>query len=253
MRAKPSVRENKYGVVPRKKAQHQQAVVVQKRPGFRLLTVLMRMKSNAGLVFTTFLLTLGVYPGLILEISPSNSTELLQESGWFPVLIIGTFNVGDLIGRFIPFSEKAVLRNQVHLWMIQISRYVVCIPVILLMVFQVFQSDVVAFAVVLFMAITNGYVSTVAMMLGPQDLEPDDRELGGSTLVFCLLAGLTLGAIIGMVIGAAYGASQTSTCEEQEQFNDTDDGGGGLSNNNTGTSRLLKEIVRVSSQRLLVW
>jgi hypothetical protein len=184
--------KNKYGVVPRNQSKAAKAkfaaqaatenkvVVVQKRPGFRFLTVLMRMKSHAGLVFTTFLLTLGVYPGLVLEISPSNSTELLQESGWFPVLIIGTFNVGDLIGRFIPFSDKAVLRNSAHLWAIQIARYVVTIPLILLMVFQVFQSDVIAFAVVLFMAITNGCVVVVFVVV---------VIVVGSGVVLCLLTG----------------------------------------------------------------
>jgi hypothetical protein len=109
------------------------------------------------------------------------------------------------------------------------------------------------FAVVLAPPLVRRYVSTVAMMLGPQDLEPDDRELGGSTLVFCLLTGLTLGAIIGMIIGAAYGASQTSTCEEQDQFNNTDDDGGDGTSTVTETSRLLREIVRASSRRLLVW
>lgn len=203
---------NKYGVKPRKK--NDVTVVVQKRKGFRFLAVLMRMKNEAGLVFMTFLLTLAVYPGLVLEIAPSNNTVLLQEDGWFPVLIIGTFNVGDLIGRFIPFSDKAVLKNPLHLWIIQILRYVVTIPLILMMVFEVFQSDVAAFATVFYMAVTNGYVSTVAMMNGPHHLEQEDRELGGSIMVFCLLTGLTLGAIIGMGLGAI----DPAECAETDEF-----------------------------------
>ena len=204
---------NKYGVVP-KKRKPAATVVVRKRRGFRFLAVLMRMKNHAGLVFMTFLLTLAVYPGLVLEIPPSNSTELLQEDGWFPVLIIGTFNVGDLIGRFIPFSDKAILRNPVHLWALTIARYCISIPLILLLVFEVVQSDVLVFAVMLFFAISNGYVSTVAMMLGPQHLEAEDRELGGSIMVFCLLTGLTLGAIIGMALGAI----DPAECAEQDEF-----------------------------------
>ena len=73
----------------------------------------------------------------MLEVSPSNSTDFLREEGWFPVLIIGTFNLGDLIGRFIPFSEKAVLRNQLGLWMITLARYVICLPLIFMMAFDV--------------------------------------------------------------------------------------------------------------------
>ena len=67
------------------------------------------------------------------------------------MLIIGTFNVGDLVGRFIPFCEKAVIDSPGLLWLLTASRFVIIIPLILLMVYEVIRSDVVAFATVTFM------------------------------------------------------------------------------------------------------
>jgi equilibrative nucleoside transporter 1/2/3 len=230
---------NKYGAPVRSK---KKVTVVQKRQGFRFLAVLARMKTWAGLVFSTFLLTLAIYPGEVLEIAPTNATELLQGDGWFPVLIIGTFNVGDLIGRFIPFSEKAILKNPRDLWILQGIRYAVTLPIVLMLVFEVFRSDICAFAVVLFMAVTNGYISTVAMMLGPQQVEMEDRELGGSIMVFCLLTGLTLGAVIGLGLGSINPAE----CAEEEEFlNETQ-----LELETLG--RRLLETASIAGRRMLV-
>lgn len=67
------------------------------------------------------------------------------------MLIIGTFNVGDFAGRFIPFCEKAILTNPAYLWGLTALRFVLVIPLIILLVNDIIESDVLAFILVFFL------------------------------------------------------------------------------------------------------
>jgi len=77
--------------------------------------------------------------------------RFLLQDGWFGVLLIGTFNVGDFVGRFIPFWDKAVIKNIAALWTITVLRFIVILPLLFLMVYGEIRSNALAFATVFIM------------------------------------------------------------------------------------------------------
>ena len=78
--------------------------------------------------------------------------------------MIGTFNVGDLVGRFIPFCEAAVITRVSVLWVLTVVRYVVSIPVILIMAYGFVESDILAFTTVFILYVAGSFASAFVVL-----------------------------------------------------------------------------------------
>jgi solute carrier family 29 (equilibrative nucleoside transporter), member 1/2/3 len=149
---------------------------------------------SVGLVF---LVTLSIFPGLTSNLK--STTQSLNDTHWFSVIMVAMFNIGDLIGRSAPSYDKFIVLGQRGIIIGAICR-IVFIPIFILMVLQkVFTSDPVQYIVMLIMSISNGYLGTLCMMFGPQRTAVHERETAGTMMVFLLTGGLTGGVWLGLL------------------------------------------------------
>lgn len=60
-----------------------------------------------------------------------------------------------------------------------------------------FESDAVFMILIALLSISNGYIGNIVMMFGPKMLDhPEDQGRAASILVFFLVFGLTVGALL---------------------------------------------------------
>lgn len=157
-------------------------------------SVFRKVRGLGLLVLVTFCTTLAVFPGLLVGIK---SHLFTSDSTWFQVIIITLFNVFDLAGRVL--AGVWLPRSRVPVITVTTLRCFL-VPMLVLMasdriVISSTASDWTVFGIVFVLAITNGYIGSYAMMLAPASLEPHERELGGTTMVMMLLAGLCSGSL----------------------------------------------------------
>uniref|UniRef100_A0A7S3GAK3 Uncharacterized protein n=1 Tax=Palpitomonas bilix TaxID=652834 RepID=A0A7S3GAK3_9EUKA len=208
----------------------------------RVGTVFWVVKVPFILVFITFTITISLFPGLTSVIKPQNSTVFVgDDASWFPVILVAAFQVFDFIGRMI--TKLPILTNYVvfppserhgyaYASLFGLSR-VVFVPIFIFFVHpRLIVGDVAAIATVSAFALSNGYIGSVTMMMGPEILcraietnvgnlktklegmnTPALRELAGTVMGFGLMSGLTAGAICGAAIVPAVLGNTTAAGE----------------------------------------
>jgi len=62
-----------------------------------------------------------------------------------------------------------------------------------------FDNDFFPIAFMSIFAVSNGYISSLCMMLGPQLVPPEEQELAGNVMIFFLSAGLMAGSALSFV------------------------------------------------------
>lgn len=153
-------------------------------------------------VWFTFSVTIGLFPSLTVFIE---STENCKSSNRFyndlftPFMFL-LFNLFDFVGRV----SAGVFRNiftAKNIWMAPVAR-IIFFPLFLLCNITdsklpvVFNNDAFPFLFMIIMAITNGYVASTCMMMGPSLVSANETGLVGTIMVFCLTLGLLTGACI---------------------------------------------------------
>eukprot|EP00981_Chlorochromonas_danica_P010864 scaffold3486_cov185-Ochromonas_danica.AAC.11 len=153
-------------------------------------------------VWFTFSVTIGLFPSLTVFIE---STENCKSSNRFyndlftPFMFL-LFNLFDFIGRVSAGVFRNVFTTK-NIWMAPVAR-TVFFPLFLLCNITdsklpvVFNNDAFPFLFMIFMAITNGYVASTCMMMGPSLVSNNETGLVGTIMVFCLTSGLLTGACI---------------------------------------------------------
>eukprot|EP00301_Raphidiophrys_heterophryoidea_P003129 c11424_g1_i4.p1 GENE.c11424_g1_i4~~c11424_g1_i4.p1 ORF type:complete len:402 (+),score=96.57 c11424_g1_i4:1053-2258(+) len=138
-----------------------------------------------GVAFV-FSVTLAVFPGL--------SGSIPSEMGlgnWYSLILLALFMIGDVVGRifakwFVLFSERTVLfpilARVVFIWfflMPHTTSWKIPDPIVMI--------------VMLLMAISNGYLASLAMMFGPSKVDHEFRKLAGGAMYVFLVSGLLAG------------------------------------------------------------
>ncbi|KAF0977501.1 hypothetical protein FDP41_003493 [Naegleria fowleri] len=182
----------------------QDVVMTTKKPS--VFSVFKKIWVQAVMVMTVFWITLSVFPGLSVSVPTwYKGTEMKD---WLPILVGTTFNIFDFIGRTAPR------------WMILFNRKVVPIPVlirILILPLFIFMykpsivgleafNDAVPLLAIAFVALSNGYLSSLCMMYGPSLVDDHEKEVAGTLMTFFLLVGICLGSFTGLAIGQILGA-----------------------------------------------
>lgn len=133
---------------------------------------------------------------------------------WLPVTLIACFNLADLVGKSLPpdlppiDTDLPAPRSGSLTWRSLASRIsglgALKLSVSRLAFVPLFWAATTAGSGVLVLAgltfllgVSNGYLSSLAMMRAPHGLDPTSAEGAGTMMVFFLLTGLTLGAFSG--------------------------------------------------------
>lgn len=149
-------------------------------------------------VILTFFISLSLFPGITSLVKSNSDVWGADSSGWFSVFLTGLFMIGDVVGRSLPrwymlISPKFLLFPTV-LRFIFFPLFVFCIRPL------IFPSDIITCCIVMVFAFSNGYLSTLGMIYGPQKVSAHEKELTGIIMSGCILAGIITGAHFGLLM-----------------------------------------------------
>jgi hypothetical protein len=178
------------------------------------MEVIKVIKLPAFTVACNFFVTLALFPvltGRLLSATESlNHTDggvgkdgvpdIIMDGGWFSIIVVALFSVGDTIGRQAPLWPMFVVKNaknQVHdvFYAVLSAIRLLFIPALyFILKAQPASSDFVVYAWMIVFAISNGWCATCAMMSGPELVSHANKGRAGTVMITCLTLGLTAGS-----------------------------------------------------------
>jgi hypothetical protein len=146
-------------------------------------------------VFVVFFITIGLFPSFIGFMKSSNGKVM---ENWLPVVLICTFNIFDFIGRASPGymqlgKESTAL--SVVLRLVFVPMFIICVAP-----WKLVRHDFFPILFMALMSLTNGYLSSLCMMMAPQECEPNERITAGTIMTFMLVFGIVMGANLGTLL-----------------------------------------------------
>ena len=130
-------------------------------------------------------------------------------------MLISLFQMMDVVGRFAPQWSVLRVSNGSLVSLLAASR-VFFIPMFIAMQREGMQSwaqnAILQFTLMVAFAFSNGYVSTLSMMLGPEQrgVSADEREPVGTMMSLSLVFGIWLGSVL--ALATQVGLQDVSTC-----------------------------------------
>lgn len=138
-----------------------------------------------------YVVTLSIFPGFIAE---NLESKLLRD--WYPILLITIYNIADLLGKSL---TAIYLLNS-----IKIASWA-CIA--RLMFYPLFtaclhgpkwlKTEVPVVTVTFMLGLTNGYLTSVFMILTPKSVPVSEAEISAIVMVVFLGLGLVAGSVLG--------------------------------------------------------
>ncbi|KAJ0884417.1 putative equilibrative nucleoside transporter, MFS transporter superfamily [Helianthus annuus] len=142
-------------------------------------------------VFVTYVVSLSIFPGYLSENVKSDYFK-----DWYPIILITTFNVGDFLGKcltaiYVPNGSKGT----VWCCMARVLFY----PLFMGCIHgpKWMHSEVPVVVLTLMLGVSNGYLTSVLMILAPKSVPIEEAEVVGIAM--------ETGLVIGLVVGSAFG------------------------------------------------
>ncbi|KDD75636.1 hypothetical protein H632_c579p1 [Helicosporidium sp. ATCC 50920] len=152
-----------------------------------LWTLLLRRAGWAcGALMLNYVITLSIFPGVLVEDSQSHSLK-----SWYPVLLVAVYNLGDFAGKASP-TWPALRHGSQRLLAAEALARVLFLPAF----YAASRAGAVPwmFALALALGLSNGHVTACSFVLAPQLNPRAHAELSANIVVLSLVAGLVLGA-----------------------------------------------------------
>ncbi|OQR94576.1 equilibrative Nucleoside Transporter (ENT) family [Achlya hypogyna] len=155
-----------------------------------VLSVFRRAWKPVSMAFCTFCICLACFPGL--------TSSVASASSWFPVLMVGAYTVGDLVGKMLPLHCMLLTVDTVHY---PLALQALFVPVFMFDVLHPFLlSDGATYSLVALLGLVTGYVGTSSMMLAPTACDEVEQELAGITGSLAIITGLFTGSYVGLFL-----------------------------------------------------
>ena len=153
---------------------------------------------NEFIVFMVFSSTLALWPPLVAEIK-SIQFPNLNETEWWPLLLLFDFSILDVIGRFCVSYRGPLTAN--NIWIPVLIRVVVLSPIIILLAKGIFFThDIWSVLFVGLLGFTNGYLGSLSIIFVNECVPEKDKGLAGTLTGFTLNAGLVAGATLAIFV-----------------------------------------------------
>ncbi|KAB1998329.1 hypothetical protein ES319_D12G081500v1, partial [Gossypium barbadense] len=137
-----------------------------------------------------YVVTLSIFPGYITE-----DVHSLVLKDWYPVLLITSYNVFDLVGKsltavYLLENEKVVISACV-VRLLFFPLFIGCLhgP-------QLFRTEFPVSLLTCLLGLTNGYLTSVLMIMAPKSVQIQHAETSGIVMVLFLVVGLASGSVI---------------------------------------------------------
>jgi len=185
------------------------------------LKLLRHARHYLGAVNLDFMCSLALYPGIVSVISSPNLGD------WLPVILFTLFQIGDFSGRLAVRWAPSRIKNGgesggAQLLVLAVIRIVIFIPSLTAVAYigKSYPStliDTLSCIIVSLLAVTNGYLGTLAMMYATTSIRFEDNGRGLSdsihakekefismTMALFLMLGLSIGSCWGLVLEAIF-------------------------------------------------
>ncbi|CAI9092892.1 OLC1v1028250C1 [Oldenlandia corymbosa var. corymbosa] len=137
-----------------------------------------------------YVVTLCIFPGFITE-----DVHSLVLKDWYPVLLITSYNVFDLVGKSLTslylLEDAKIAIGASYARLLFLPLYYGCLhgP-------QFFRTEIPVTLLTCLLGLTNGYLTSVLMILTPKTVQLQHAETAGIVLVLFLVLGLATGSIV---------------------------------------------------------
>ncbi|KAH7546375.1 hypothetical protein FEM48_Zijuj01G0193900 [Ziziphus jujuba var. spinosa] len=142
-------------------------------------------------IFTIYTVTLSIFPGFIAE---NLHSKLFQD--WYPILLITVYNVADLVGKSLTAVyvlegiNKATWACLARLLFYPL--FTACLHGPIWM-----KTETPIIVLTFMLGLTNGYLTSVLMILVPKSVPVSEAELSAIVMVVFLGIGLVSGSVFG--------------------------------------------------------
>lgn len=154
-------------------------------------------------LFSTLFITMLIFPGLLLSLQYRSDVGRLSDSyTWWPILLLGLYNVGDCSGRVVPGAVNAcagrALAGRLECCAARFddARYLAFsllrLAFIPLLLYNI--SDALSLACALLLGFTNGWLQLETLISIPRRTQPSERESVGTLLSATINVGIVLGS-----------------------------------------------------------
>lgn len=153
-------------------------------------SVFMQIKLNCFWIFLIFFVTMSIFPG-VSSLIPSS----FGLGNWLSIIMASIFTTLDFVGRSLPnFYEMS------EIWIQRIilirTNFVVLFFLYIRPIWFI-HTDVVPMIMMGFMALSNGYTSTIIMKRGQTE---ENQEVAGNLMTFFMLLGISSGSIFSILL-----------------------------------------------------
>ncbi|XP_051881422.1 equilibrative nucleoside transporter 1-like [Pristis pectinata] len=175
--------------------------------GLSLISILRKIWPKAVLVWLVFSVTIGVFPSVTVDAVSTISGDGLWGVYFIPISCFLMFNVFDWMGRSLTALCMWPRKDSKWLVAFVITR-LLFIPLFMLCNVQprqlpvVFAHDAWYICFMACFAFSNGYLASLCMCYGPQNVSAKEAETAGAIMSFFLSLGLASGACLSFLIRA---------------------------------------------------
>ncbi|WOH16522.1 hypothetical protein DCAR_0936077 [Daucus carota subsp. sativus] len=141
-------------------------------------------------ILAIYVMTLCIFPGYITE---DVHSYILND--WYPILLITGYNVFDLVGKSLTaiymLENAKVAIGASFARLVFLPLFYVCLhgP-------QFFRTEIPVTVLTCLLGLTNGYLTSVLMILGTKTVLVQHAETAGIVLVIFLVTGLFIGSAV---------------------------------------------------------
>lgn len=136
-----------------------------------------------------YVVTLSIFPGSVTEDVHSDALK-----DWYPIILIAGYNLFDLVGKcltslYVVENAKVAISASFGR-LLFLPLFYVCLhgPYVL-------RTEIPVTILTCLLGLTNGYFTSVLMMLAPKTVQLQHQETAGIVLVLYLVIGLAAGSV----------------------------------------------------------
>ncbi|CAN0892918.1 Equilibrative nucleotide transporter 1 [Linum grandiflorum] len=156
----------------------------------RLLGIVGSIKWDGIGMILIYLVTLAIFPGYVTEDVKSESLK-----DWYPILLLTSYNVFDLVGKSLTavylLENSKVAIGACFARLLFFPLFLACLhgP-------EFFRTEIPVTVLTCLLGLTNGYLTSVLMILAPKSVPLHQAETAGIVMVLFLTLGLASGSIV---------------------------------------------------------
>ena len=145
-----------------------------------------------------FFVTLAAWPAMVSSL-PTYQFPGLQETGWWPLLLLFIFAITDVVGRFTVRFRFGFNRH--NIWIAVLVR-ICLLPVLVMMAKGIYlRHDALSILITMLLGWSNGWCGSLTIIFMNECGESDkERRFIGTLASFFLNGGLVAGSILGIMV-----------------------------------------------------